>query len=95
MAVGYWAVAAAEYSRAAAAFLLAGCFRAVSKHSDSAAHAYSARPPGAAVRSVDWRSAVVRSGLDLPRADAPQEVYSALQAGWHLPTHARAPHPAH
>jgi len=56
VAVGYWAVAAAEYSRAAAAFLLAGCFRAVSKHSDSAAHAYSARPPGGAVRSVDWRT---------------------------------------
>ena len=101
VAVDYWAVAAAEYSRGAAAFLLAGCFRAVLKHSTSAAHGYSAGPRVAAVRSGDWHSAPVRSGLCLFRADAhygrPEDgsrnVHFPRQDG-RLPTSERAPHPA-
>ena len=48
--VGYWAAAVVVAS------LLVAYFRAVSKHSDSDAQEYSARPPGAAERSDDWRS---------------------------------------
>ena len=51
--VGYWAAAVVVVS------LLVAYFRAVSKHSDSDARAYSARPPGAAERSDDWRSDLV------------------------------------
>ena len=51
--VGYWAAAVVVVS------LLAAYFRAVSKHSDSDAQAYSARPPGVAERSDDWRSDLI------------------------------------
>ena len=51
--VGYWAAAVVVVS------LLVAYFRAVSKHSDSDAQAYSARPPGVAERSDDWRSDLV------------------------------------
>jgi hypothetical protein len=51
--VGYWAAAVVVVS------LLVAYFRAVSKHSDSDAQAYSARPPGTAERSDDWRSDLV------------------------------------
>jgi hypothetical protein len=51
--VGYWAAAVVVVS------LLVAYFRAVSKHSDSDAQAYSARPPGAAEGSDDWRSDLV------------------------------------
>ena len=43
--VGYWAAVMVVFS------LLVAYFRAVSKHPDSDAQAYSARPPGAAQRS--------------------------------------------
>ena len=51
--VGHWAAAEVVVS------LLVAYFRAVSKHSDSDAQAYSARPPVAAERSDDWRSDLV------------------------------------
>ena len=51
--VGYWAAATVVVS------LLVACFQAVSKHSNSDARAYSARPPGKAECSGDSRSDLV------------------------------------
>ena len=51
--VGYWAAATVALS------LLVAYFRPVSKHLESDAQAYSARPPSAAERSDDWRSNLV------------------------------------